>query len=74
MFHNAENKLCNSQGRIQDFKRGGHNTLFFSDRRAASLESRASPKKADERRGEGGGGGGGGSVESRASPKPGGVT
>ena len=40
------------QGRIQDL---GHTHGFFF-RTAASLESRASPKKADE----GGGGGGGG--------------
>ena len=41
------------QGRIQDFKKGGHNTVFF--RTAASLESRASPKKAESRKSQTGG-------------------
>ena len=60
-------------------KKGGGGTIHCFFRTAASLESRASPKKADER---GGGGGGGAlrhfvfrsatSVESRASPKWGG--
>ena len=44
------------QGRIQDKKRGG-GTIHCFFRTAASLESRASPKKADERGGGGGGGG-----------------
>ena len=49
---------------FQKKRGGGHNTLGFF-RTAASLESRASPKKADERgvskgfKGGGGGGGGG---------------
>ena len=55
-------------------KGGGHNTQFFL-RTAASLKSRASPKKADER--EGGDSDtfffrSATSVESRASPKQGG--
>ena len=37
MIHQAENKYnTQTQGRIQDLKKrggGGHNTLFFSDRR-----------------------------------------
>ena len=48
-----------TQGRIQDLKKGGHNTLFFF-RTAASLESRASPTKKLMSGGGGRGGGGGG--------------
>ena len=40
------------QGRIQDFKKGGHNTLFLGPPRS---KVRASPMKADERGGGGGG-------------------
>ena len=46
------------QGRIQEFEKGGGTTYCFF-RTAASLETRASPKRADKR-GMGGGGGGGG--------------
>ena len=39
-----------TQGRIQDLKKGGGGgTTHFSDRRQHSIESCASPKKADER-------------------------
>ena len=50
--------LCFYAGVDPGFKKRGrgHNTLFF--RTAASLESRASPKKADERGGGGEEGGG----------------